>query len=349
MSEKKKSSYIFLILRIAVIAGGITFGAIWLSGEGRWENMKEIFGRMNMWVFAGVLGVFVVGHMIVSLRWWLLLRSQSIFIDFWPAVRLYFLGWFYNNFMPSSLGGDLVRAWYVTRHTEKKFEAALSVFVDRIIGLSGTLTIAAFFYVLFMRGQGLVITSKGEGGGIESIAEYKSILLWVVVGIAAVPFVLSLFNKGRGMLIKVWSIAICHGLKIFVKLKDAAIVYCSKPLAILLVFVLTVLMQLMVITSFWFLGKSMGIEADAKYYYVFFSLTWVLGAVPVSIGGAVVIEGMLAYLFVQFAGVEGEAGLALALSQRAVWMITSLPGAFIHLLGAHLPKDFSIDEEQSVT
>ena len=87
----------------------------------------------------------------------------------------------------------------------------------------------------------------------------------------------------------------------------------------------------------------MGIEASIKYYYVFFTLMWVVSALPVSIGGAGVMEYGLVYLFTQFAGVDPESALALALCQRIVWMITSLPGAAIHLVGAHLPKDFFID------
>ena len=43
------------------------------------------------------------------------------------------------------------------------------------------------------------------------------------------------------------------------------------------------------------------------------------------------------------AGLDESAAWAIALSQRAVWMLTSLPGAVIHLIGAHLPKDFSVD------
>ena len=99
----------------------------------------------------------------------------------------------------------------------------------------------------------------------------------------------------------------------------------------------------MTITAFWVLGVNMGIDVSIKYYYVFFTLTWVLGAIPVSIGGAVVVEGSLVILFTQFAGIDETAAWVIALSQRAVWMITSLPGAVIHLIGAHLPKDFLID------
>ena len=90
----------------------------------------------------------------------------------------------------------------------------------------------------------------------------------------------------------------------------------------------------------------MGIDASLKYYYVFFTLAWVVGAIPVSIGGVVVVEGSLVILFTQFAGIEESAAWAIALSQRAVWMITSLPGAAIHLMGAHLPKDFFVDYDK---
>jgi uncharacterized protein (TIRG00374 family) len=304
---------------------------------------------MNLWIFAGVLGIFVIGQIIVGLRWWLLLRTQSIFINFWPAVRLHFLGLFYNNFMPSSVGGDLIRAWYATKHTNKKFEAALSVFVDRAIGLLSTLIITAFFYTLFLRGRGSVITRSDEGQGsfLKSAAEYKGLLLWVAGAIVVVFCGLLLHKRGRAVLEKVWSSICVRGVRMIKKLRGAIVLYCSKPLTILTVFGLTFFLQILTITSFWFLGVNLGIEASIKYYYVFFTLTWVLGAVPVSIGGAVVVEGLLAYLFVQIAGAKAETALALALCQRIVWMLASSPGAVIHLIGAHLPKDFFVDYDNS--
>jgi len=348
MPESKRSKYIFLFLRIAVIAGGIIWAASRIGQQQRWSNFVEYFRRMNMGVFAATVGIFTVGQIIVGLRWWLLLRTQAIFIGFWATVKLYFLGWFYNNFMPSSVGGDLVRAWYVTKHTDKRFEAALSVFVDRVIGLLSTLTIAAFFYWLFLWGQNDAITFSGQGGFLKSVAAYRWILLWLVMAVAVVFCAFLSCRPGRAVLKKVWSYICIRGSKIVVKLRNAAIIYCRKPLTIFSVFALTVFMQIMVITGFWFLGRNMGITAGIKYYYVFFTLTWVVGAIPISIGGAVVIEGSLVILFTQFAGVEEPAAWALALCQRAVWMLTSLPGAVIHLVGAHLPKDFFIDYNKSV-
>lgn len=260
--------------------------------------------------------------------------------------------------MPGSLGGDLLRAWYVTKHTDKKFEAVLSVFVDRVIGLSSTLVIAVFFYLLYLRGKGLEITSSGTGGFLSSIAEYKSVFFWVAAIIIAILCVLLLHKKSRSMLLKACSYIRQSAFRMIFKFRDAIVIYCKKPLTMLAAFALTVFLQLLTITGFWLLGQNLGIEAGVVYYYVFFTLTWVLGAIPISIGGVVVVEVLLVSLFVQFAGVAEESASALALCQRAVWMLASLPGAAIHLIGAHLPgeaksgletpKDFFVDSKKPI-
>jgi hypothetical protein len=53
-------------------------------------------------------------------------------------------------------------------------------------------------------------------------------------------------------------------------------------------------------------------------------------------------------MFTQLASVTSEQAVALAVCHRVVWLIASLPGVIIHLAGAHLPKDFFIDEQGSI-
>jgi uncharacterized protein (TIRG00374 family) len=347
-TKTKKNKIIFLFLRIAVVTAGIFWVIVWVSRGDTWNNLTSIFRQMNLGIFALILSTFVFSQVMVGFRWWILLKTQSIFISFPAAVRLNFLGWFYNNFMPGSVGGDLLRAWYVTKHTEKRFEAALSVFVDRIIGLFSTLIIAGFFYTLFLRNQADAVTFEGRSGPLKLLAEYKWIVLLAIVVLVAIFCALLLHRRGRILLQKAWFNIRINSLRAFQKLKNALIAYSGSPLTILAAFVLTVSLQIMVITGFWFLGKNIGITASLKYYYVFFTLTWVLGALPVSVGGAVVVEGTLAYLFIHYAGVEKEAAFALVMCQRIIWILASLPGAVIHLLGAHLPKDFFVDYDKPV-
>ena len=345
---KKKSKNIFLFLRIAVVTAGIIWGIVWVSHGDTWSKLTSIYEEMNKGIYAVTLAVFIIGQVIVGFRWWLLLRTQSIFINLSAAVRLNFLGWFYNNFMPGSVGGDLLRAWYVTKHTEKRFEAALSVFVDRIIGLFSTFIIAGFFYILFLRNQEEAVALSGRTGLLKFLVEYKWLVISIIMVLVVVFCGMLLHRRGRIVLQKIWFHIRSNSLKAFEKCKGALIVYSGSPITILAAFMLTVSLQMVVITSFWFLGKSLGITVSLKYYYVFFTLTWVLGALPVSVGGAVVVEGILTGLFYHYAGVEKEVAFALAMCQRTIWMLASLPGAVIHLIGAHLPKDFFIDSDELV-
>lgn len=346
--RKTKTKYIFLLIRIAVVTAGIIWAVIWLSSGQRWQNLLQIFKKMNLLLFAAVLVVFALGQVLVALRWWILTKTQAIVIPFSAALRLHFLGLFYNNFLPGSVGGDLIRAWYVTKHTEKKFEAVISVFVDRIIGLFSTLLIAIFFYTIFLRGQVEKLNLRPETGLITRIVQNKHIFLYAA---GALLILLAIFfsNKPGRHALKTFTFKLAKlAASLIKKLQNAAVVYCKKPLAISQVFALTVFLQIMTITAFWVLGKNLGIHVSVRYYYVFFTMTWILGAIPVSIGGAVVVEGTLVYMFIHLASVQPEAALALALAQRIIWMLASLPGAVIHLSGAHLPKDFSIDYQNAI-
>ncbi len=344
--SKSKKKYIYLFIRLGVVAGGLLWAGLWLSGEDRWQRLVEIFGKLNLWFFAVAMLIFLLGQTTVAFRWWVLLRTQKVFISFLAAVSLHFLGLFYNNFMPGAVGGDLIRAWYVTKHTHHRFEAALSVFVDRVIGLISTLLIAVVFYSIFLRGKRIVPAEQagtGQSDLLRILSDYRVYLLWAVGVIAAVFAALLLLRRSRRVLSKIWRSILELAKRFSRKLVTAFFVYCKNPGAILMVFALTVCLQLAQITGFWLVGRDLGVDVSLKFYYVFFTLTWVLGSVPVSISGAVVVEGSLVFMFTQYAGVQAEAALAIALVQRIVWMLASLPGAAIHIFGAHLPKQIAVD------
>jgi uncharacterized protein (TIRG00374 family) len=319
----------------------LLLGIRWAREPQRWSDLIDTFSRLNILFFLLALVIFMAGQVLVGFRWWLLLRSQDIHIGFWPAVKLHYLGLFYNNFMPSSVGGDLVRAWYVTKHSHRRFESALSVFVDRAIGLVSTFVIAGVFYFLFLRGRGLTQQMKGSGGGggaVARLAQYKLYIILLLLCLLAALVAIALSASGRRMLRRTFTKALQLAAKLARKFRDAAVLYCKSPFTILAVFLLTLAMQMFTITGFYMLGRNLGIEAGIKYFFVFFTLTWVIGALPVSIGGAGVVEGSLYYLFVTFAEVAPAPAMGIALCQRAVWMIASLPGALVHISGAHLPR-----------
>jgi len=333
-----RKRHLSLIARIAVA----TLAILWVLWGQDWRTLAEVFRNLSPWYFGLSLVIYATAQVIIAVRWWLLLRAQSIFIDVWVAVRLFFLGLFYNNFLPGSVSGDLLKAWYVTKHTDKRLVGALSVLVDRAIGLSGTLLLSIFTYLTFVRGQ-IAIGGKGAGW----LSRHWGVVLWAVAAVGAVFAALLAHPAARAKLTGTAAEVRVKGVLLLRGVRDAVVAYCSRPWTLLLALVLTLIAQSTVIAAFWLLGRDLGVEAGLSYYFVVFPVMWVVGAIPISIAGLGVTEAGTVGLFVSLAGATPEKALALAFCQRFVWVLASLPGGLVHLLGAHLPQqEISIDGQE---
>lgn len=347
MSKSKKSKYISYVLRFAVAAA-----AIWWAFQGEdLSKVKDVLFSMNMWVFGAALGLYLLSQLVFVSRWYLLLVVQGIDIKYWVAVRLHLLGLFYNNCLPSSVGGDFLRAWYVTKHTDKKLEAFLSVFVDRVVGLFGMLLMAfgCFWFVPAEVRSGMFDFSGGSEAVVEQSGFDLKMILLVVLGVGIVLVVLfCLTKKGRELARKLFVLIEDKGLSALKKGHSAIMIYWGKKLALVAALLLTFACQGIFIFGLWLIGKEIGIEADAKYYYIFFPISWLLGTLPITVGGAGIMELWLKRMFISVCGVESGKSLVLAFSQRILLLLGSLPGAIIHMAGAHLPKDIFIDYDDSM-
>ena len=330
-----RTRHVSLIARmvVAVVAIG------WVLRGQDWAELGQVFRRLNLGYFALSLAVFTASQLIIAFRWWLLLRAQTICIAAGATVRLHFLGLFYNNVMPGSVGGDLLKAWYVTKHTEKRLAGALSVLVDRVVGLVGLVFMAVFAYLLFARGSLGGSTETRSGGVGPWLGQHKNLIFWAFVGVLAVLVIVLVQPYGRARLRRTLGRAVHRGIDLLLEVKDAALVYLNKPLTVLGAMALTFVAQSVVIVAFWLLGRNLGIEAGLTHYFLIFPVTWVVGALPISVAGLGVVEAGTVELFVRLTGTPAENALALVLCQRLIWVVASLPGAAVHLLGTHLPGE----------
>jgi uncharacterized membrane protein YbhN (UPF0104 family) len=330
-----RTRYVSLAARIVVAVVAIG----WLLHGQDWAELGRVFRRLNLWYFVLGLAAFTASQLIIAFRWWVLLRAQQIHITGSATIRLHFLGLFYNNVMPGAVGGDLLKAWYVTKHTNKRLAGALSVFVDRFIGSVGLVIMAVFTYLLLIHRPLSEPGEAGAGGAGSWLGQYQSVIFWVLAGILAVLVVMLVQPYGRARIRQGLGRALRRGADLLREAKDAALVYCRKPLTILWTMLLTFAAQSVVIVAFWLLGRNLGIGAGPAHYFFIFPVTWVVGALPISIAGLGVVEAPTVALFVHLTGALRESALALVLCQRLIWVVASLPGAAVHLLGAHLPGD----------
>lgn len=330
-----RTRYVSLAARIVVAVVAIG----WVLHGQDWAKLGQVFRRLNLWLLVLCLATYAGTQLIIAFRWRLLLRAQSIRISMGATVRLHFLGLFYNNVMPGSVGGDLLKAWYVTKHTDKRLPGALSVFVDRVIGLVGLIFMAIVAYLLVARGSLGGAVEPGPVGAESWFGRHGNLILWVLIGIIVVLVLAFVQPYGRGRFREVVGRVLHRAAGLLMEVRDAALVYCSKPLTVFWAMLLTFVAQIAPIVTYWLLGRNLGIEAGLTQYLFIFPVTWVVGALPISVAGLGVVEAGTVALFVRMTGTPEESAFALVLCQRLIWVAASLPGAAVHLLGYHLPGD----------
>jgi len=343
MGQKR---YVLSLVRLL-----ITAAALYLVFRG--EDLREIGGvllELNLWIFAASLGLYVFSQVIFAVRWSLLLRVQSINIGLPVIIRLHFMGLFYNNCLPTSVGGDFLRAWYVTKHTDKKLQAALSVFVDRAVGLTGLLIMVfCSYWFVPADGRGQPWRSASlRFDALEGLWGYWWVpaALGAIVACIITAFVLS--GAGRRILPASYTAVRRRSADLAAKVRQSIRIYWHKRLALAAALVLTFCCQGVFIVGLWLIGREIGLQARAKYYFIFFPISWLVGTLPISIGGLGVVEGWLKVAFSGVGNVTGQQALVLALCHRLFWLFGSLPGAAVYLLGGHLPKEFFIDYKRRV-
>ena len=94
------------------------------------------------------LFLFFLSIFIVSFRLKLLLATQDIFLNTTDIAKLTFISYFFSSFLPTSIGGDVVKAFYISKISNKTMQSYASVFIDRFLGMAAIFLIAActFFY-----------------------------------------------------------------------------------------------------------------------------------------------------------------------------------------------------------
>ena len=136
----RHSRHLVTLLKITLAAGLI----VWLIQSGRLEPARVVSAARRWPLLLAIAGIVCTQVLIVTWRWKLLLQTQGIRLSYGQTLSLTMIGLASTLFMPGSVGGDLVKAYYVTKDApNKRPQAVMTIFLDRFIGLLGLLTVAS--------------------------------------------------------------------------------------------------------------------------------------------------------------------------------------------------------------
>lgn len=271
---------------------------VWLQG---WDEFTQALGRLPLWIVAAALGMAFISRIAITLRWYALLRSAGVKMPFGQALRLVFMGLFASNFLPSTVGGDLVRLAGAVYLSVDAGVSAASLLVDRLVGMAGMLTMAPIGLYLILTNP--VVSVEGLHAPV-----------WLLLAGFLSP---DLFRR-------VWTWA----RDFLKKLLRSAVFWLRHPVSLVPPFLFTLVHMLMTFLLIQILLAGMGEKPSFWSIAGLWSLSYFISLAPISVNGLGLQEVSITYLYSNFGGVSMSAALALAVLQRLLFMICSLPGVF---------------------
>jgi uncharacterized protein (TIRG00374 family) len=293
---------------------------IWNVGPPR---LWEVFRKVNVLWFALSIATMGLVCFLCIVRWQWILEVQGISLRFWRVTSIFFIGLFFNAFMLGSTGGDVIKALYVAHETHhKKAEAVATVVVDRVIGL----------LVLFVIALVMMAFNYSRVFGDVRLRSFAIITLLVVVvtvGGTALTFWRGFADKFFGLRGWLQRLPKYDTLR---RMIEACRMYASHPGVLGKTALITVGVHVFSMLGIACVGKGLGILTDNGWvdYFLYLPIINSVTAIPISISGFGVREGMYVKMFNEV-GVASSTALALSLLGYISSLFWSVIGAAFYL------------------
>jgi uncharacterized protein (TIRG00374 family) len=299
-----------LIIKVIVSASLI----VYLLGY-QIQNADEIWKTMssaNLPLLFAAFSLHLVGYGLSSWRWQILLRAQQVHVPLLTLAMSYLVGIFFNAFLPSTVGGDVVRASDTSKIAGSFTKAVLTVFVERLTGLIALLCLAVLAVPLISENW-------------HTIGN----MLWVFLGTFCfiAMAILSIWHRKTkdilGILLKksgIRRLSLWWG-----KAREATDLFGQNVLVLFSAVVISLLFQINVVVHYALIGKALGVEVPWLCYFAVVPIAMLILMVPASINGIGLREQVFIYLFAIF-GVPPAAAVSIAWIAFGLILVQALFG-----------------------
>ena len=266
-------------------------------------------------LLAGALVLYTLTLALATWRWRLLLRAQGYEAPMGHLSASYLVATFFNNFLPSNVGGDVIRVRDSSRLTGSTTASLAVVAIDRILGLCALYLLAVLAYTF--GGE----TVRGLAGALPAL-----VLLGVVFTLIAYVY----FTPG----ITRRAMAFSHLdafpwiRRRFAVAQDAVHVYRERMAVVWAAFAASVALQALVVCYYYEVAQSLRIPLPLSACFLVVPLCTLVQTVPVSFNGWGIRESVFILYFRQL-GLSRDSALAFSLVGAGLIVLASLSGAVV--------------------
>ncbi|MGC2108199.1 MAG: lysylphosphatidylglycerol synthase transmembrane domain-containing protein [Candidatus Korobacteraceae bacterium] len=262
-------------------------------------------------VWGLVLAGFLVTHIVGVAKWRLTLHVCDAQLTFLQATRCYFAGLFGTLFLPSVVGGDVVRMGLAFRIERNRAGVVLGSLVDRLLDTTSLAVVA---------GAGVLLLP----GALNAHHRRAFIELAAVFALAfAGLFTLLIFTPWRKLPFKV--------RRMSVKIRRAWRSMASRPQYVLVSFALGIIIQVSLLALSATIAKACGLHVAFRIWLLVWPLAKLLALVPLTLGGLGIREAGLVALLAPF-GVAATLAVAAGLAWESIVIGGGLSAGLISFL-----------------
>lgn len=268
------------------------------------EFSKIIFNSHGGWIVVALL-MQLISTYLAAYRWFkisqlLVFKERLSFY-----VQSYFKGTFFNQVLPSSIGGDAVRIIDLTRKKYDKKDAFYGVFVDRVVGLVGLLVLNLLASLIFY-------------GTFES--DFSQLI--IIIALAGIIGFSLLFQLHH-----LKFLANIKFLNLFVRLANRLNSLYASRLLLIKHISISVIVHLFSVLTMYGLSLALGLDLSFQTLLIAVPPVFLLTIVPISLAGWGVREGAMIGIFM-LVGADQTKVLAMSVLYGLLLILSALPGSY---------------------
>jgi uncharacterized protein (TIRG00374 family) len=280
-----------------------------------WNEFINTITRINpIFVFIPIILFFFPGVWLSVLKWKKLLAIYNINASFKQLYLYYLIGTFFNNFLPTTVGGDVSRVMYLKRVTNRPAEIAASIIMERLTGFLALIFLGVFSVIFNLS----FVLQYPVAVNITMLIFLVLIIVYLLLrnGTLKKPFC-----KSR-LLILLWG-----------KINEVSEVlysYRNHKKVLVLTFILSIMFISFGVFSTYLYFLAIAINVPILKLILIYTVVQLMGLLPISINSIGITEGSYIILF-GLIGINSVDALTVALLGRVLLMLLSLSGgvAFI--------------------
>jgi hypothetical protein len=313
--------YLPLVLKLGVSVAllWVLFARSDVAVAGLWTTAR----RASIVWLAAAFGLYSINMVATSWRWHVLLEAQKVHIERRSLFGSLLVAAFFNNFLPSNIGGDVIRISDTARRAGSKTLATTVVLVDRGLGLMALVFVAAV-------GATTAVVTHHGAMPIWPAWLWAGFLAGVAIAAPAVfaPDAFSRLLRPLTVFHPEWV-----GGRIE-KLTGALARFRESPGALLACFSTAIFVQATMVVFYFAVAYALRLEVAFWDLSVIVPISFVVQMLPISFGGFGVREAAFSIYFVGI-GQPKEGAIAMSLVAQALILLFSLSGAAVYVSRAH--------------